>query len=283
MIFLSTGGFNSITAIEAIKLLSKYDIRSFELSGGLYSEKLEIDLQNLSDKYNFIVHNYFPPPENPFVLNLASLDDDIYFQSFNHIKNSIRLASLLKSKYYSFHAGFLVDPKVRELGKTVGKRKLFNKKECLKRFLNALKILSKFSLEYNVKLLIENNVLNKSNFKKFGTNPLLMTDIPGTEEIIENLDGKVNLLIDVAHLKVSANTLNFSAVDYLNKFRNYTKAYHLSDNDGLSDSNDIIKKNSWFWPHINKDLDYYSLEVYNQNPEILISQIKMAKIFLGRE
>ena len=131
MIFLSTGGFNSITAIDAIKLLTPYNISSFELSGGIYSENLEMDLKELSNKYNFIVHNYFPPPKDPFVLNLASLDDNIYMKTLGHIKNSIRLAAELRSKYYSFHAGFLVDPKVSELGKTVNSSKLFDEKESL--------------------------------------------------------------------------------------------------------------------------------------------------------
>ena len=277
MIFVSTGGFNNITAIDAIKTLSNYKITSFELSGGIYSSKLSSDLKKLDNNYSFIVHNYFPPPKKPFVLNLASLDDEIFLRTVNHIKDSISLASNLKSQYYSFHAGFLVDPKVSELGKTVQKRKLFNKKESLQRFLYALKSLSKFALEKNVELLIENNVLNKSNLEKFGKNPLLMVDFDDTEYILNNIDDNVHLLIDVAHLKVSANTLKFDPFEYLKVFKDYTKGYHLSDNNGLSDSNSQFLNDSWFWPHIRKDLNYYSIEVYNPNPEILLSQLQMAK------
>jgi len=50
----------------------------------------------------------------------------------------------------------------------------------------------------------------------------------------------------------------------------WIKAYHFSDNDGLSDSNNLIDEDSWFWPHIKKDLDYYSIEVYGETSNNLL-------------
>ena len=44
-----------------------------------------------------------------------------------HALNSIELASKLKSKYYSFHVGFLLDPQVKELGKKIKKRSTYNR------------------------------------------------------------------------------------------------------------------------------------------------------------
>ena len=114
----------------------------------------------------FIVHNYFPPPQRPFVLNLASLNESIYQESLNHIKKSIKLASFIKSPFYSFHAGFLIDPKVKELGKTIKSNHLYDKNKCFERFIYSIKILSKYASKYKIKLLIENNVITKSNFIK---------------------------------------------------------------------------------------------------------------------
>ena len=281
MIYISTGGYSSLTASQVIKNLSQFKIDSFELSGGKYSSNLEDELVYLSKKNNFIVHNYFPPPEKPFVINLGSLNENIFNLTFNHIKKSIRLASALKSPYYSFHAGFLVDPQVHELGKTVKKRNLFDREQVLNKFINALNLLSEYSEKYSVKLLIENNVLTKNNLTRFENNPLLMVDIKGTQEIFDIVNKNVGLLIDVAHLKVSARTLNFDPVEYLEKFNKYTFAYHLSDNDGLKDTNQSISKNSWFWPYLRKDLDYYSLELYNLSPEQIKSQFKLTKSFLN--
>jgi sugar phosphate isomerase/epimerase len=277
MIYISTGGFNQKSVIEVIKLLSKNNINAFELSGGIYTDNLESKLKILSSEFEFTVHNYFPPPQKPFVLNLASLNENIYQESLNHIKKSIKLASLINSPFYSFHAGFLIDPKVKELGKTIKSNNLYDRDKCLERFIYSIKLLSKYASRYQIKLLVENNVITKSNLTKFESNPLLMTDIKSTREIIKNFDDNLFFLVDVAHLKVSANTLNFDACEYLEVFKNKIGGYHLSDNNGLVDSNKEISDSSWFWPYLRNDLNYYTLEVYDHNPNVLLSQLELAK------
>ena len=277
MIYISTGGFNKKSVIEVIQLLSKNNIKAFELSGGIFTDNLETKLKILSNKFEFTVHNYFPPPKKPFVLNLASLNENIYQESVNHIKQSIKLASLIKSPFYSFHAGFLIDPKVKELGKTIKSNNLYNRDKSLERFIYSIKFLSKYASQYKIKLLVENNVITKSNLSKFESNPLLMTDIKNTGEIVKNFDENLFFLVDVAHLKVSANTLNFDAREYLEIFKDKIGGYHLSDNNGLVDSNKEISKSSWFWPHLRNDLNYYTLEVYDQNPKVLFSQLELAQ------
>ena len=66
MIYISTGGFNKKSVIEVIQLLSKNNIKAFELSGGIFTDNLESKLKILSNKFEFVVHNYFPPPKKPF-------------------------------------------------------------------------------------------------------------------------------------------------------------------------------------------------------------------------
>ena len=278
MIYISTGGFNQKSVIEVIKLLSKNNINAFELSGGIYTDNLESKLKilrvNLNLQFIIISHRH----KNLFVLNLASLNENIYQESLNHIKKSIKLASLINSPFYSFHAGFLIDPKVKELGKTIKSNNLYDRDKCLERFIYSIKLLSKYASRYQIKLLVENNVITKSNLTKFDSNPLLMTDIKSTREIINNFDDNLFFLVDVAHLKVSANTLNFDACEYLEVFKNKIGGYHLSDNNGLVDSNKEISDSSWFWLYLRNDLNYYTLEVYDHNPNVLLSQLELAKI-----
>ena len=38
-----------------------------------------------------------------------------------------------------------------------------------------------------------------------------------------------------------------------------------------------ISLNSWFWPHLKKDLDYYSIEVYGEKPEELLKQKELTQ------
>ena len=276
MIFLSTGGFKDYAFNTCIKYIENV-IKNIELSGGKFYEKQLNELMKLKPQANFLIHNYFPPPKNPFVFNLGSLDKQVLKTSINHVKKSIRWAVELNSKYYSFHAGFLIDPKVNELGKRINRRTLYDRKESLNTFIDSVISLSRLAENEGIQLLIENNVLSDNNHKEFNGNPLLMVNSKETNYIMNNTPDNVNLLVDVAHLKVSANSLKFDPIVYLKDCDKWIRAYHFSDNDGLSDSNKTFLPDSWFWKYIKKDLDYYSIEVYSDDIDILKNQIKELK------
>ena len=280
MIFISTGGFKSEKSINSINKLMGKGIYDIELSGGEYEvdqiEKI-ITEKKLHNSLNLQVHNYFPPPRSPFVFNLGSLDKEISKISMNHALNSIELASKLKSKYYSFHAGFLLDPQVKELGKKIKKRSTYNREISKNKFIERVNILAKFAETKNITLLIENNVLSSNNFEEFKENILLMVDEPECTEIMNRVRNNVKMLVDVAHLKVSSNSLNFDRISFLKKLDKWIFAYHLSDNDGNSDSNEKIRLDSWFWPYIKRNLDYYSIEVYGEEPEELVKQKELTQ------
>ena len=107
MIYISTGGYKDLNFEDSIKELSKAGITAFELSGGKFSNDASKRLKRLSETYDLSLHNYFPPPKNPFVLNLASFRDDIVHASMNHISNAIDISSSIGAKFYGFHAGYL--------------------------------------------------------------------------------------------------------------------------------------------------------------------------------
>ena len=151
------------------------------------------------------------------------------------------------------------------------------RQEALNLFIARANKLAAHAERKGVKLLIENNVLSSRNYNSFGKNPFLMVDKAETEEVLTNSHNNLGLLIDVAHLKVSANTLEFSKIDFLNYFKDSISGYHLSDNSGLTDSNDDIEETSWFWPFINRHLNYYSLEVYNSDPKSLFKQLELIR------
>ena len=280
MIYVSTGGYKNWPFEQAVEELSKVGIRAFELSGGKFSNDVPQKLKALPKNYNIALHNYFPPPETPFVLNLASFRDDIVEASMDHIAQAVDLSHSIGAKFYSFHAGYLIDPPVSELGANITKRFINDRRKALKCFIDRANKLATYAESKNVKLLVENNVLSGANYESFGENPFLMVDQDETYEIMNKSHRNLGLLVDVAHLKVSANTLKFSAIDYLNGFYNSISAYHFSDNLGLEDSNNAIRDECWFWPYINKRLDYYSLEVYEKNPDFLMKQIELIRKML---
>lgn len=279
MIYISTGGFKYQTAYESSKFLVENGFNAIELSGGVYKKN---QLQMLSKLQNendivFKVHNYFPPPKNPFVFNLGSLNKDIAKLSIQHVKNALDCSVELGSDVFSFHAGFLLDPQVKELGQTISERHLYNRNESMMRFIDRVIDLSEYAFSKKVSLLIENNVISISNYKQFSGDPLLMTGTNEAKYIMENTPENVNLLVDVGHLKVSSNSLNFIGFDFLNICKKWIKAYHLSENNGEEDENKEFNNNSWFWENIINDLDYYSIEVYTPSIDILTDQYNIAK------
>jgi len=276
MIYISTGGFHKIDAFQASKELIDVGCNFIELSAGKYSESLLVDLKSLTSSARFKVHNYFPPPKLSFVLNLASLNSGVANASLEHIKKAIRWTTELGDSTYSFHAGFLMDPKVEELGRKVKPRVLSNRREALSRFIERVNQIDDFAQIHGVKILIENNVLSANNFHNFNSNPFLMTDADECIYVMNQTSSNVKLLVDVAHLKVSASSLGFDPIIFLTSCGKWIEAYHLSDNDGTRDSNESISQDSWFWPYLRRDLNYYSLEVYGLSPKELILQRDLA-------
>ena len=277
MIYISTGGFRGRAADAVSAELLSAGVKSIELSGGAYSETLLSDLQALAQDIHFQVHNYFPPPADPFVLNLGSLDTLTAERSIAHVEQALQWCTALGADRYSFHAGFLLDPKVDELGKRIPSRSLFDRDECIDVFISRVSRLAEIAEKAGIVLMIENNVLSAKNAKEFSANPLLMCDPQECQKIMGLLPGSVKQLIDVAHLKVSANSLNFDASQMFELCNERIAAYHLSDNDGLEDSNKPFGEDAWFWPHIKSDVDYYSVEVYGCTSVELLQQVNLVR------
>ncbi len=282
MLYVSTGGIKNKTAVETAIDFFEAGISDIELSGGKYSPTYREDLIKLSENISFQIHNYFPPPEKPFVFNLASDDKALRKRSIEHVISSINLALDLDCNFYSFHAGFRINPKVDELGNNIKKTTLCDRKISIDNFGESMLFLSEVARKKGVDLLIENNVLNKRNFEAFGEDPLLLTEPDEIEKFLKMMPNNIGLLMDVAHLKVSANTLGFDKFHGLERLKKFIKGYHLSDNDSERDSNEIISENSWFWPIIDKDKDYYSIEIYNIEPSELKEQYNLVRKILTK-
>jgi sugar phosphate isomerase/epimerase len=270
VIYVTTGGFSNVNAAEVTQEYLQSGIEHIELSAGKYCPDIETKLEAYNDKCSFILHNYFPVPEVPFVLNLASLNDEVFATSYEHIRTAIAMASRLRSKYYSFHAGFLLDPKPSELGQRIGKRAFFDRDKSVEQFVTAANSLAEYASTLNVQLLVENNVCSPRNFDQFKADPFLLSDPKGVTELFQHLDPSVRMLLDVAHLKVSANTIGYETDQFVTECHELIGGYHLSDNCGTVDSNQAFNEASYFWKYLKNDLDYYSVEVYNEDNKTLV-------------
>jgi len=274
MIFISSSCIRSNHIKDSILQLVEMGFKNIELSGGTqYYDLFVDDLLFLKEQYNlnYRCHNYFPPPLKPFVLNLASLDNNIHNLSIEHLKKAIRLSHHLSSTKFGFHAGFYINISHNEIGKKISHQDLYNIDECIKLFCTSFDELKKLSK--NVELYIENNVLSYSNYKNFNNqNPFMLT----TSEEMISLRKHINfeLLLDIAHLKVSSKTLGLNFEDEFSVMFEQSKYIHVSDNDGLHDLNHPLEKDSRLVDLIknsdsfNKD---FTLEVYSTKDDIIRS------------
>src|SRR6202007_2935954 len=65
-------------------------------------------------------------------------------------------------------------------------------------------------------------------------------------------DQRAGLLLDTAHVKVSAKTLNFDQEKLFDELSSFVKCIHHSDNEAEFDNNMSITKDYWFLPLVNK-------------------------------
>ena len=190
MIYISTSCVKNTKIKDSVQELAENDFQNIELSGGTeYYENFEDDLLELKGKYNlnYRCHNYFPPPKKPFVLNLASLNDETFQMSFDHLKKVVALSNRLGADKFAFHAGFFIDIKLNEIGKKLSLDNLFDEKEAIERFCNAYSVIKKQAK--NVSLFIENNVFSKTNADTYdGENPFMMTNFNEYKSLKEKID-----------------------------------------------------------------------------------------------
>jgi sugar phosphate isomerase/epimerase len=265
VIFVSSSCVKNKKIKDSVEELANAGFKNIELSGGTdFYENFENDLLELKEKYslNYRCHNYFPPPKKSFVLNLASLNDETFQMSFDHLEKVVALSNRLEADKFAFHAGFFIDIRLSEIGKKLSRDNLFDEKKAIERFCNAYDVIKKQAK--NVSLFIENNVFSKTNSEAYkGENPFMMTSFDEYKSLKEKID--FNLLLDVAHLKVSSKTLGLNWEKEFNSMIKESNYIHISDNDGFHDLNHQLETSSTLYRLLsnsdtqNKD---FTIEVY---------------------
>ena len=282
MIYLSTGLLKKNSTSDLIDTLDQLKIYNLELSSGPFEKNIDNFLikKEKEKEKNYLIHNYFPVPKKPFVLNLASNKKTIRNQSMKLAKNAIRLSSKIGGKFYSIHAGFLIDPSVKSLGKKIKEKlKIIPRDVARKNFINSMKELSLFAKKYKVKLLIENNVLTQKNYSRFKGNPFLFVDYAEINNIMPLLPKNVGLLLDVGHLNVSSRTLKFDRARFIKETNKWINGYQLSENNGIDDQNRKVKLKSWFFKYLKKN-KFYSLEIKLEDFNQFKNQVKIVKKYV---
>ncbi len=200
-------------------------------------------------------HNYFPAPADPFVLNLGSANDGIRDRSIAHCVQGMELSHAVGAPFFSVHAGFCVDPRPAELGVRLEQAARPDRPLHWARFTDAVRQVLARTRDLPTGLLVENNVLAPVNRHADGSNPLLCVDADEQLRLpAEVADARLGLLLDTAHLKVSAATLGFDAVEAAGRLLPQVRCVHHSDNDGRVDDNRALGAGYWFLPLMDRAL-----------------------------
>ncbi len=257
MIYVSTSCLKNPTNVS--KVLDEYqkgDIENVEL-GSVHSS-FDIRILKKYD-FNFLVHNYFPPPKNPFNFNLSSQNSVIRLKSIQLAKNAIDLCRKINSPIYTFHAGFTTDPK--KLGKPFAKENISSRSKALTTFIESVEELIDFSKNLGIKIAFEPNVVQEFNLVKNRNELLLLADYDEIELFYKFFKkNEIGLLLDLGHTAVTSHWLNFNKDDFVTKCKDLTLAVHVSNNNGKKDQHRGLTKRCW---------QYSKLKSFKKNPIIL--------------
>lgn len=242
-IFVSTACLPEVQKVNSrVSLYQSHGLNAIELGAGISSNEV-IPSQISGIGCNFLVHNYFPPPIDSFVLNLASSNSNIRQRSIDFVSDAIALTASLDAQFYSVHAGFITDPTSFEKNSFV----LPNPSSpdasgcALNLFIDALKIGINCAEHFGVGLLVENNLCTTALRGK-----LLLQTADEFMELFDKLNLKnLGLLLDTGHLNVTAHTFGFDPMSFVDRVAPHIRAFHVHDNDGITDTHRPIQSGSW--------------------------------------
>ena len=242
-IFVSTVCLPGVQPITSrISLYRSHGLNAIELGAGVSVDKDSLS-QVAGMGCQFLVHNYFPPSPEPFVLNLASGDDSIRKRSLDLISEALALTARLGAPFYSVHAGFITDPTSFGMTSFVFPMPASPDEPqfAMDRFTTALEIAVDRAQHLGVQLLVENNVCSHELRGK-----LLLDTADEFLTLFHILPSPyLGILLDTGHLNVTAHTLDFDRMSFVDEVTPYIRAFHVHDNDGIADTHQPVQPGSW--------------------------------------
>jgi len=214
-----------------------------ELGAGLRMPEHGFRPADLPSGMEYLLHNYFPPPPVPFVLNLASMDSSIRERSLELIENGLRFSSELGAPFFSIHGGFITDATSFNKDSFIFPAPLSAAEEdrAMARYLTGMEHILEKAETYKVVVLVENNVCTLENKGK-----LLLQRADEFTFLFDRLRSPyLGMLIDTGHMNVSAVTWGFDRMDFVRTVEPWVRAFHLHDNDGSADQHHPVQQGSW--------------------------------------
>ncbi|PKK89176.1 MAG: hypothetical protein CVV64_15310 [Candidatus Wallbacteria bacterium HGW-Wallbacteria-1] len=232
---------------EGIELGTSHTIE--ELQGG----NPETFIQSLMKESvpHIALHNAFPLPSANFVMSLCTADNEQREQSITQAQKGLMLSRVAGARAFGVHPGFLSDtssPPDRKGFSFKSNTAPASRGTALKTLLDSVeKVIQQQnpkqkSTESAPIFCVENPPLTQQK----GEHLILgePEELIWFAEKAEQLG--IGLLLDLGHLRVTAATTGSDPVTLMKKFAPFTRALHISDNDGSNDAHLMPNKDSWF-------------------------------------
>ena len=283
MIYISTTFVRDETPIEqALQLCEKLSLQNIELGSNHVHEKDYLKIINKYSNKNFCVHNYFLRPKKDFVVNIASNNIEIRDNSIKHIFKSIDFCEKIGAKLYTFHPGFLPDPKdENRKNKNYdflydnAKIEFINYSNTFDQMIKSIDSIVNYARQKNVTVAIETegSVSKKDH--------LLLQEPKEFENLKKYFnynDIKINL--NIGHLNLAMNSFKFKYDSLVKIIDKYIIAFELSHNNGINDEHKPLENEAWYWELIS-DKRFKNclkiLEFRNTSIKKLENNIKLLK------
>lgn len=289
-IYVSTSCLaNASNVFEVLEAYAEAGLKNVELgsspwhTGDLSPHKLK------QYGFNFLCHHYFPPPEKPFIVNLASSNPMILQCGTEQIKRSIEFCHYMGIKLFSFHAGFRADPRANPNGKFGFPRdKAVTPYEtAFDTFVTSVKEINDYALERGISIAVENHVLSDYNVVN-GKNPfLLLCEAEEFEKLWTRVpSNNVGILLDLGHLKSTSHWLKFDRYEFIERVKDRVFAIHVHENNGQVDKHMALDETSWCFEIIRRKCFHdipVVLESFGLTLEQIIQQVSLVERMLGQE
>ena len=287
-IYISTSAFKNKSLKAILELCSENGLTNIELGPTvLYSKENISFVLGFKRKRNmrFLVHNYFPPPKDDFVLNLASNDHKVAIKSKRLCREAIDLSVELGAPFYSVHAGFAFHAAPQDLGRSLINLPRTPYPEAYRIFAENIVGLAGYAAKKRVKLAVENNVIFPSWLINGENKILLLADLNEAADFYRELSLPIlHFLVDLGHLKISSAVLRFDAERALQAILPHTVAFHLSDNNGAFDQHLPFDGNIWFRDILaDNDGKAVIIEAHNLDIEEIRRSCRIVNDMLGSD
>lgn len=232
---------------DVFRVLDAYDaagLENVELGATLsYRDGLEPQLFKRYG-FNFILHNYFPPPQEKIVVNLASQDATILQRSRQQIRRSIDFSYALGLDFFSVHAGFRIEPNENFRFEVNGPVVPYDL--AFDTFVESVKEVNAYAQAKGIRIAIENHGMPECDLSLGRNLTYMLCEAWELERLWSAVPSdNIGMLLDIGHLKVASQSLDFDRENFIDRVKEKVLSIHVHDNNGKADEHKEIDEDSW--------------------------------------